>query len=103
MPELAGSGRVEMPERAQAPRGRWLSPWALTGILAAAALVVAVAWLREPAGRPETIASSDAPSPAMMSLSINFLAANWAALRRTLLKKIVKIDPSHFMGGTEEA
>ena len=28
--------------------------------------------------RPETIASSDAPSPAMMSLSINFLAANWA-------------------------
>jgi transmembrane sensor len=60
VPELAGSGRVEMPERAQAPRGRWLSPWALTGILAAAALVVAVAWLREPAGRPETIATSAA-------------------------------------------
>ena len=59
LPELAASGRVEMPPGGAQASRRWNPRWAVAGALAAAALA-AVAWLEWPGGRPERIATSAA-------------------------------------------
>ncbi len=59
LPELAETGRVEMPAGTAPARGGWSLRWAAAGALAAAALAAA-AWLAWPGGRPENIATSAA-------------------------------------------